>query len=173
MGDVDLSILTSSCRLPQAAIVTSLTFLPTLGPVKAITLGAFLSLLAISAAAAESAPSDLRLEWVDTLPVVEGTAGATIELKYLLRNLGGRDAFAVILKSHTSLGPAGAPLRLQPGPAAGRAMERKLALPLAIGMRELCIEASLQNRQSDEPADPNLRDNRICRAVRVTEAQGE
>jgi hypothetical protein len=137
----------------------------------------FIVLIAVAApvASAESGPpdpsADLRLEWRDPASAVDGVAGSTVELPYRLRNVGGRDAFAVVLKTHTSLGAPQQPERVQPGPKAGATMERTISLPLATGMREVCVEAMLQTLAADEPTDPTLKDNRICRPVRVREPQ--
>jgi|SRR5687768_16040954 len=140
-------------------------------------MGTILGLLVVSAIAGASPgavpagppaplPADLRLEWRDPRNVIEGSAGDTVEVRYRLRNIGGRDAFAVVVRAHTSLG-AGSPERLQPGPKAGASHERHLSIALATGMRELCIEAMLQNLDATDPPDPNPRDNRICSPVHV------
>ncbi len=125
------------------------------------TLALFLS------AAVASAPPDIRLEWTGGAGPIEGKAGQTIELTYVVRNVGGTEAFAVVLRGLSSLGPTGDPVRIQPGPAAGRRIDRRSTMALASGMRELCIEATLQNRNRDDPLDPTPSDNRICRVVRV------
>jgi hypothetical protein len=109
----------------------------------------------------------LRLEWGGTETSIDGRTGETVELSFRLRNVGGQDAFAALLSASTALGPQGSPQRLQPGPRAGESLTRKLLLPLAEGMREVCIDASLQNLRAEDPADPNPGDNRICRAVKV------
>jgi hypothetical protein len=93
-------------------------------------------------------------------------------VRYVLRNVGGRDAFAAVIRAFTALGPVGQVLRLEPGPAAGDGVDLKLQLPVAAGMREVCVEASLQGRSSTEPADPHQGDNRTCQAVVVTEEAG-
>ena len=49
----------------------------------------------------------------------------------------------------------------------GQGETRTLSLSLARGMREVCIDAALETAHADEPRDPNPRDNRICRPVRV------
>jgi hypothetical protein len=116
---------------------------------------------------AGDAPADLRLQWVGPPAAVRGPAGSTMELRFQIRNVGGKDAFATIVKAHTTLGPLNAPARVQPGPRAGALVERKLAVALADGMREICVEASLQNRSDGDPPDPNPVDNRICRPVNV------
>jgi hypothetical protein len=130
-----------------------------------------------SARAGAESPPDLRLEWlVDGeavtagAPSVRGREGATVEIPYRLRNVGGADAFAAVLEARTALGPAGRAVRLQPGPAAGAAVERVLRLAVAAGMRELCIDARLQTLEPDQPHDPNRHDNRICRPVEATKA---
>jgi hypothetical protein len=136
--------------------------------------GALLSLGAFDLGAKEPAspsPADIRLEWVDGGAPVEGEAGQTVEIPYHLRNVGGQDAFAVLLRAHTALGPLGRTLRLEPGPRAGETMARQVSLPLAEGVRELCLEATLQNLTPSDPSDPDPRDNRICRGVRVRPAQ--
>lgn len=122
-------------------------------------------LLLVSAA---PPPADLRLAWSDNGADLEGDAGATVPIGYTIRNVGGRDAFAVVIRMTTALGPV-APMRLQPGPAAGATFERTGAVSLAVGMRQLCIDATLQNVSLEDPPDPNLNDNRICRGVRVKE----
>ena len=126
------------------------------------------ALLVCTAAGGTKAPADLRLQWADNGSALDGKAGDTIDVRFALRNVGGSDAFAVILKTHTTLGPYGQSARLQPGPRAGESLDRRVSLPLATGMKELCVEASLQTVALDEPRDPNLGDNRICRAVTVT-----
>jgi hypothetical protein len=125
----------------------------------------------IAFAAAAESPADLRLEWVGGDAAVSGKVGQTVELKTLLRNVGGRGAFAAVVKTHTSLGPFGDPVRVQPGPAAGASLPRTITIPLALGMRELCVEVALQNVAVDDSQDPNPRDNRICRAIKVFEKE--
>lgn len=127
---------------------------------------------AASAARAES-PPDLRLEWIGGPTLVRGTTGDTVDLRYRIRNLGGRDAFASVLKTLSSLGAVGEPLRIQPGPAAGRHLDGPLKIVLATGMRELCIEILLQNRTREDPADPTPGDNRACRPVKVEEPKNK
>jgi hypothetical protein len=39
-------------------------------------------------------------------------------------------------------------------------------------MRELCLDAALQNLRAEDPADPNPGDNRVCRAVKVRPREG-
>jgi hypothetical protein len=139
----------------------------------------FLAIVALAAAAAlyadadktPPAPADLRVLWTDDGRPVTGIAGSSIEIGYVLRNQGGRDAFAVVLRALTALGPATPPTRLQPGPAAGKQFQRVLRLALAPGMRELCVEATLQNLSLEDPVDPNPADNRACRSVAVREKQ--
>jgi len=114
-----------------------------------------------------ASPADLRLEWAVAKDSIDGRAGETVEIRYLLRNVGGADAFAAVLSTSTALGPQGAPRRVQPGPRAGDSLALTLSLPLAEGMRELCIDAALQNLRAEDPADPNPGDNRICRTVKV------
>ncbi len=118
---------------------------------------------------ATASPPDVRLDWINAADVITGEAGKTIEMRYDVRNVGGSPAFAVVLRNVTSLGPLGEPVRVQPGPEAGAKMQRKLSFALAPGMRELCVEATLQNRNLDDPLDPTPSNNRICRVVRVTE----
>lgn len=126
---------------------------------------------ALVARMAATAPPDIRLEWVGGAAAVDAEAGATVELRYLVRNTGGSEAFAVVLRSFSSLGPLGDPVRIQPGPAAGASVGRKLSFAAAGGIREVCVEASLQNRNRDDPLDPTPSDNRICRVVRVKPRQ--
>lgn len=127
---------------------------------------------------ATPAPPDLRLEWqiggqyTRVAPPLVGAAGSTVTLVYRLRNVGGSDAFAAILSTFTALGPQGRVVRLRPGPGAGLAFERTLDLPLAAGMREVCIETRLQTLGDNEPRDPNPGDNTVCRRVSVREAPG-
>ena len=125
-------------------------------------------LVAHSAFAAHPTPPDLAVVWSKSSAVVSGAAGETIEIGYVIRNLGGRDAFAVISRVSTTLGPIPR-ARIQPGPEAGKSVERVLSLPLAVGMSELCIEVILQNVSLDDPSDPNLKNNRACRPVAVRE----
>jgi hypothetical protein len=127
----------------------------------------FLAPLALLLATAT--PPDVRLDWINAADVITGEAGKTIEMRYAVRNVGGKPAFAVVLRNVTSLGPLGEPIRVQPGPEPGKKMERVLSFALAPGMRELCVEATLQNRNLDDPLDPTPSNNRICRVVRVTE----
>lgn len=119
------------------------------------------------------APPDVRLDWINAPDVITGEAGKTIEIRYTVRNVGGSPAFAVVLRNVSSLGALGEPVRVQPGPEPGRKMERSLSFALASGMRELCVEATLQNRNLDDPLDPTPSNNRICRVVRVTERSQE
>ncbi|HXI13013.1 MAG TPA: hypothetical protein VNM92_10240 [Thermoanaerobaculia bacterium] len=114
-----------------------------------------------------SSPPDLAISWVQP-GTLTGTAGETAQIRYLIRNVGGTDAFAVISRIGTTLGPI-APARTQPGPEAGKSLERKLALALAVGMRELCIDVTLQNIAIDDSPDPNPKNNRACRPVVVQE----
>jgi hypothetical protein len=94
-----------------------------------------------------------------------------VEVDYLLRNVGGAAAWAVLVSAATTLGPVGTPARLQPGPGAGEGVRRRLALALAEGQREVCVEARLQTLNADDPGDPEPADNRRCRAIVV--AAGE
>jgi hypothetical protein len=138
--------------------------MPQLGVVKYATLLAFILL----SAATTPPPPDLRVAWSDGGKDLEGDAGATVPIGYVIRNVGGRDAFAVVIRITTALGPV-APVRLQPGPNAGASVERQGSVSLAVGMRELCVDVTLQNVALEDPPDPNLADNRVCRAVRVRE----
>lgn len=157
----------------------------TAGPAAALAVALTWGVLAVSGLTAAHAeadgrtPPDLRLEWrVDgasdsaAAPAVRGREGETVEVSYRLRNVGGSDAFAVVLEARTALGPVGRPVRLQPGPAAGAAADRTHRLAIAAGMRELCIDARLQTLEPDHPGDPSNHDNRICRPVEVTRAGG-
>lgn len=125
------------------------------------------------ASLAVDAPPDLRLEWLvhghptTTAGPVSGRAGVTLRLAYQLRNVGGSQAFAVEISAYTTLGSLGEPQRVEPGPRAGEEMPRWLDLPLARGMREVCLIARLQTLNEDDPRDPNPADNRLCRSVRV------
>jgi len=128
--------------------------------------------LAASGLAHPSVPTgeqsgDLRLEWTGAAGKIQGRAGEAVVLRFQLRNVGGRDAAAAVLAVATALGPLGPPRRLAPGPRAGQGETRTLSLSLARGMREVCIDAALETAHADEPRDPNPRDNRICRPVRV------
>jgi len=128
---------------------------------------------AASASTAVDAPPDLRLEWLiggrptTTAEPVSGRAGETLRLPYQLRNVGGSRAFAVEITAYTTLGSLGRPERVEPGPRAGEEMPRWLDLPLARGMRQVCLVARLQTLNEDDPRDPNPADNRLCRTVRV------
>jgi hypothetical protein len=124
-------------------------------------------------AGAAPPPPDLLLEWIEgqrpttSAPPVAGRAGEVVHLDYQVRNIGGRDAFAMLLSAHTALGRVAPPRRVQPGPARGHALPQRLDLPLAVGMREVCVEARLQNLSADDPPDPEPRNNRRCRRVEV------
>lgn len=128
---------------------------------------ALLLCLSITSLVTAEAPPDLRLRWKDSSSPVRGPAGAKIDLAYELTNIGGSPAFAVIVKAHTTVGPIGTPSRIQPGPAAGATMRKKVSFPLVRGMREICVDAVLQHRASSDPPEPNLENNRICRAISV------
>lgn len=117
-------------------------------------------------------PADLRVAWTDKGEPLAGEAGQTVPVQYVIRNLGGQNAFAVIVKIRTVLGPVGPAVRVQPGPDAGKALTNEFRLALADGMRELCIDVQLQNLSAEDPPDPNLKDNRVCRPVRVGEQPG-
>ena len=112
-------------------------------------------------------PPDLRLEWSDDGRPVSGAAGTTAELAYRVRNIGGQGAFAVLLRAYSALGPLHRPVRIQPGPGPGAAVARVVAVSLAAGMREVCVEAQIQNLRIEDPSDPTPENNRICRAVAV------
>jgi hypothetical protein len=120
-----------------------------------------------------AAPPDLRLEWLgagsasDEGPPVHGRPGEEVRLDYRLMNVGARPAAAVELTTHTTLGPAGAPVELRPGPDSGEEYRRSVELELTIGLREVCIEARLRSDADDETRDPTPDDNRICREVEV------
>jgi len=119
------------------------------------------------AAAGDPPPADLRLEWADPPGAVEGEAGRIVDLRYRVRNVGGRAVFAAVLRAHTALGPQGRPARLEPGPRPGESLMRSHALALADGMLEVCVEGVIQNLSEGDPPDPNPGDNRVCRDVRV------
>jgi hypothetical protein len=116
---------------------------------------------------------DLRLEWLHEgrartqAPPLEGRSGERLEVSYRLGNSGDRDAFAVILRAFTALGPQGTPERVEPGPAVSQQIDRTVTIVLSEGMRELCLEARLQNRSAGDPPDPRPHDNRICRRIQV------
>jgi hypothetical protein len=132
------------------------------------------TVLVVALPAAVVAPPDLRLEWVEAghttreAAPVSGRPGETLRLPYQIRNVGGSDAFAVIVAAYTTLGPLGQAERLQPGPRAGQDTPRQLTLPLARGMREVCLDVHLQTLNVSDPQDPNPSDNRLCRRVDVT-----
>jgi hypothetical protein len=153
----------------------------------AVLAGLFVSLAASSSAAQEvdslptATAADLRVEWIDpnehtanakpdsakTPAPVIGRSGQTVRLRYRIRNTGGMDAFAVLVRVQTGLGRNGPPVRLQPGPKAGRSLERDLDLALATGMAEVCVEARLQTLRADDPTDPYQDNNRACRQIRL------
>lgn len=133
----------------------------------------FVLLLAAAELSGEAGAPDLRLEWKDRGDAISGRAGSSVALSFLVRNVGSAPAFATVLRIHTSLGRLGEAVRIQPGPSRGASIERTVTVPLAAGMRELCVEAVLQSRAPDDPVDPNPNDNRICRAIRVTERPKE
>jgi hypothetical protein len=135
---------------------------------------ALLTSAAVSLPLAAAPPPDLHLLWSTAGASVSGAAGSSASLEYELTNIGGSPAFAVILKAHTTVGPVGPPLRLQPGPAAGASVQRKVTFALVRGMREICVDATLQTRGEREPPEANLQNNRICRAVVInTPARSE
>ena len=127
--------------------------------------------LLLIAASSPPAPPDLRLSWVDgrgSRPggsPLRGSPGRTIRLRYQVRNVGGSDAFAVVVSAATALGPIGLPMRFEPGPDAGARIDGVLDLALADGMREVCLEARLQTVRPEDPGDPNPADNRLCRPI--------
>lgn len=131
---------------------------------RAIALALILWAAAISRA--ERAP-DLLLRWTSSSAPVHGRAGSVVELPYELTNAGGAPAFAVILRTQTTVGPLGEPVRLQPGPAAGATVGRKVSFALVRGMREICVDVALQNRSGADAPEANLANNRICRAITV------
>ena len=112
-------------------------------------------------------PPDLRLRWKEPAAPVQGRAGAKVDLAYELTNIRGSPAFAVIVKAQTTVGPIGTAARIQPGPAAGAAMQRKVSFALVRGMREVCVDAVLQHRGGGDPPDPNPQNNRICRPITI------
>src|SRR5687767_4585935 len=112
---------------------------------------ALLASAAVSLSTAADTPPDLRLRWTTAGASVAGAAGTTADLQYELTNVGGSAAFAVILKAQTTVGASGQPVRLQPGPAAGASMQRKVSFALVRGMREICVDAVLQTRGRGEP----------------------
>ena len=124
------------------------------------------------AAAPPRTPPDLEIAWVDDGKTIVGNGGDTVQIRYRISNLGGTDAFAVIARASTTLGPI-APARIQPGPAAGKRFERSFSVALADGMKELCIDVQLQNVALEDPPDPNLRNNRACRHVAVRDSAKE
>jgi hypothetical protein len=135
--------------------------------------------LASGAAPSPAQPGpDLRLEWLEAgraraqAPPLEGRSGERITVAYRLGNSGDRDAFAVILQAFTALGPYGSAERVEPGPATNQRIDRALTLVLSEGMRELCLEARLQNRSAGDPSDPRPHDNRICRRIQVHPPEG-
>ncbi len=115
----------------------------------------------------EPAPADLRVTWTDRGEPLAGPAGSTREIPYLIRNVGGREAFAVVVRIRTALGSVGPPARVQPGPDAGKTLAQHFGLALARGIREVCIDVQLQNVSAEDPPDPNPSDNRVCRVIQV------
>jgi|GEM_PF-5339133 len=119
-------------------------------------------------------PPDLRLEWLidgrrgRTADAVRGSAGEVVRLDFVLFNVGGSPAFAALLSATTTLGPLPASQRLQPGPAPGQSVRRSLRLPLAAGVRQVCVQVRLQTAHAADPGDPNPDDNLLCRDVIVT-----
>jgi hypothetical protein len=133
---------------------------------RAIRLTVILSLAAATLLAGDAAP-DLRLRWKEPSVPIHGRTGTKVDLAYELTNIGASGAFAVIVKAQTSLGPIGAPARIQPGPDAGATLQRKVSFVLARGMREICVDAVLQLRSGSDPPEPNLANNRVCRPLTV------
>lgn len=145
----------------------------------------FVLLATLSAGALLAAPAeereipDLRLDWVlesevsPDVPPVRGRAGETVRLVVRLRNLGGADAFAVILEAYTALGRTRPPRRLQPGPPAGGSMEHQEPLTLVPAMRTLCLVARLQRVLDEDPAEERVEDNQICREIHLEDAGSE
>lgn len=115
-------------------------------------------------------PADLRVRWESPEATVEGRAGMNVELSYEVANVGGAPAFAVVVSARSTVGAVGPPVRIQPGPKAGDAVKRKVSFALVRGMRELCLDAALQQRAGGEPPDPDLTNNRICRAITIVSA---
>lgn len=135
------------------------------------------SAMPAAAANVRAAPPDLHLEWLEggvptrDAPGLDGETGQTLTLRYQVRNVGGSDAFALVLTESTSLGRLSGPSRVQPGPAAGAALARTLRLALAPGIREVCVQATLQTERLADPEDPNPENNVLCRRVRVRPAK--
>lgn len=135
--------------------------------IRAIAILAAFAVASVVAADSPPPPADLRVTWADRGEPLAGAAGQTVDVPYLIRNLGGRDAFAVIVRVRTGLGPVGPAARVQPGPDAGKALTHQFALVFGQGMREVCVDVQLQNLAAEDPPDPNLADNRVCRAIQV------
>ena len=114
---------------------------------------------------AATRPADLRVLWGNDAASVQGHAGTNVELPYEVTNMGGTAAFAIVVTARTTVGSIGTPSRIQPGPQPGSAVVRKVSFALVRGMREICIDAVLQHRVGGEPPDPDLTNNRICRAI--------
>ncbi len=138
-----------------------------------IAIVALSTLLFVVAPSDHQPPADLLIEWVTESrhpsPPIEGESGTSVDVGYRVRNIGGSDAYAVLIRSHSALGPLGQPIRLHPGPKAGRGIERTLRVPLARGMRELCVEGRLQTLGTDPHEDPSPNNNRACRPIRIVD----
>lgn len=138
--------------------------------------GLFLILADPGNATEEPAPADLRLEWpggTREREPLRGRAGESVRVPYVVRNVGGRDAFAAILTSHTALGRLHPDERVRPGPAAGRHLDRQVRMALAEGMRELCLEVRLQTLRADDPPESNREDNRLCCPIEIEPESGK
>ncbi|MEM7049954.1 MAG: hypothetical protein AAF604_09845 [Acidobacteriota bacterium] len=140
----------------------------------ALTSALTLALAIIPVAIADgNPPPDLRLEWrlgdrtSRRAPAVQGRPGEVVTLPYVLRNVGGQAAHGVVIEAFTQLGPVGASKRLRPGPRPGQEVARRLDLPLARGVREVCIVVRLQTLEIEDPRDPHPDDNRLCRPVAI------
>lgn len=141
----------------------------------AIAFGVLLAGAVPAPATEEPAPADLRLEWpggAREREPLKGRPGESVRIAYVVRNVGGRDAFAAIVTSHTALGRVRPDERVRPGPAAGGRLDRRLRMALAEGMRELCLEVRLQTLRADEPPEANREDNRLCCAIEIEDEPG-
>lgn len=112
---------------------------------------------------------DIGVRWVEPEEAdAAAVVGTRAEIAYYLYNQGVADADAVIVETHTTLGPLRPPHRLEPGPGAGATLHRVEHLAVVEGMRELCVEVRLQTLAADSPPDRNLANNRICRSLEPT-----